>query len=41
MDRRPVSRSIAHVGLALTIAFGVLAGWAGYWQVFRSPAWCS
>jgi peptidoglycan glycosyltransferase len=37
MDRRPVSRSIAHVGLALTIAFGVLAGWAGYWQVFRSP----
>jgi len=36
MDRRPVSRSIAHVGLALTIAFGVLAGGAGYWQVFRS-----
>ena len=36
-ERRPVSRSIAHVGLALTIAFGVLAGWAGYWQVFRSP----
>lgn len=37
MDRRPVSRSIAHVGLTLTIAFGILAGWAGYWQVFRSP----
>jgi peptidoglycan glycosyltransferase len=37
MDRRPVSRSITHVGLTLTIAFGVLAGWAGYWQVFRSP----
>jgi peptidoglycan glycosyltransferase len=36
IDRRPVSRSIAHVGLALIIAFGVLAGWAGYWQVFRS-----
>ena len=34
--RRPVSRSIARVGLALIIAFGVLAGWAGYWQVFRS-----
>ena len=37
MDRRPVSRSIGHVGLALVIAFGVLAGGAGYWQVFRSP----
>ena len=37
IDRRPVSRSIAHVGLALVIAFGVLAGWAGYWQIFRSP----
>ena len=36
MARRPVARSIAHVGLALTLAFGVLAGGAGYWQVFRS-----
>jgi peptidoglycan glycosyltransferase len=37
MNRRPVSRSIAHVGLTLTVAFGVLAAGAGYWQVFRSP----
>lgn len=36
MTRQPVGRSIAHVGLALTIAFGVLAGGAGYWQVIRS-----
>jgi peptidoglycan glycosyltransferase len=27
---------MSQVGLALTIAFGVLAGGAGYWQVFRS-----
>jgi peptidoglycan glycosyltransferase len=36
MARRSVARSISQVGLALTIAFGVLAGGAGYWQVFRS-----
>jgi peptidoglycan glycosyltransferase len=36
MRERPIGRSIAHVGLALTIAFGVLAGGAGYWQVLRS-----
>jgi peptidoglycan glycosyltransferase len=36
MARRPLARSIVHVGLALTIAFGVLAGGAGYWQVIRS-----
>jgi peptidoglycan glycosyltransferase len=36
VTRQPVGRSIAHVGLALTIAFGVLAGGAGYWQVIRS-----
>jgi peptidoglycan glycosyltransferase len=34
--RRPVARSIGHVGLGLTLAFGVLAGGAGYWQVLRS-----
>jgi penicillin-binding protein A len=36
MARRPIARSIAHVGVALTFAFGVLAGGAGYWQVIRS-----
>ena len=34
--RTPVARSIANVGVALTLAFGVLAGGAGYWQVIRS-----
>jgi penicillin-binding protein A len=34
--RRPVARSILHVGLALIVAFGILAGGAGYWQVIRS-----
>jgi peptidoglycan glycosyltransferase len=36
MARRSVARSISHLGLALTVAFGVLAGGAGYWQVLRS-----
>ncbi len=36
MARRPVARNIAHVGVALSLAFGVLAGGAGYWQVIRS-----
>lgn len=34
--RRSVARSISHVGFALILAFGVLAGGAGYWQVVRS-----
>ena len=34
--RRSVARSISHVGLALIVAFGVLAAGAGYWQVVRS-----
>jgi penicillin-binding protein A len=36
MARRPIARSIAHVGVAVTLAFGVLAAGAGYWQVIRS-----
>jgi peptidoglycan glycosyltransferase len=36
MAQRSVARSIAHIGLALTLAFGVLAAGAGYWQVVRS-----
>ncbi|HET9455952.1 MAG TPA: hypothetical protein VFO78_01320, partial [Candidatus Limnocylindrales bacterium] len=34
--RRSVAGSISHVGLALIVAFGVLAAGAGYWQVVRS-----
>jgi peptidoglycan glycosyltransferase len=33
----PLGRTIGHVGLALTIAFGGIALGAGYWQVVRSP----
>ena len=33
----PLGRTIGHVGLALTVAFGGLALGAGYWQVIRSP----
>ena len=33
---QPVSRSIARVGTALTLAFAILAMGAGYWQVFQS-----
>jgi peptidoglycan glycosyltransferase len=33
---KPVSRSISQVGIALTVAFGILAGGAGFWQVFQS-----
>ena len=34
--RRPLGRTIGHVGLALTVAFAGLALGAGYWQVLRS-----
>ena len=34
--RRPVGANVARVGLVLAIAFGALAGGAGYWQVVRS-----
>jgi peptidoglycan glycosyltransferase len=33
---KPVSRSIATVGVALTVSFAILAMGAGYWQVFQS-----
>jgi peptidoglycan glycosyltransferase len=35
--RRPLGRSIVHVALVLSIAFGVLAGAGGYWAVVRAP----
>jgi peptidoglycan glycosyltransferase len=34
--RRPLGRTIVHVGLVLAIAFGILAGAGGYWAVVRS-----
>jgi peptidoglycan glycosyltransferase len=34
--RRPLGRTIVHVGLALALAFGVLAGAGGYWSVLQS-----
>ena len=34
--RRPVGANVTRVGLVLAIAFGALAGGAGYWQVVRS-----
>ncbi len=34
--RRPLGRTIVHVALVLTLAFGVLAGAGGYWAVFKS-----
>jgi penicillin-binding protein A len=33
---KPVSRSIASVGVALTVSFAILAVGAGYWQVVQS-----
>lgn len=35
--RRPLSRGIIHVAVALSVAFGLLAGAAGYWGVVRAP----
>ena len=34
--RRPVGHNVVRVGLALGLAFAVLAGGAGYWQVFQA-----
>ncbi len=35
--RRPLGRTIVHVALVLSIAFGTLAAAAGYWAVVRAP----
>jgi peptidoglycan glycosyltransferase len=35
--RRPLGRTIVHVGLVLSIAFGILAGAGGYWAVIKAP----
>jgi peptidoglycan glycosyltransferase len=35
--RRPLGRTIVHVALVLSVAFGTLAGAAGYWAVVAAP----
>ena len=35
--RRPLGRTIVHVALVLSLAFGVLAGAGGYWAVVKGP----
>ncbi len=35
--RRPLGRSIVHVAIALSLAFGTIALAAGYWGVVRAP----
>ncbi len=35
--RKPLGRGILHVAIALSVAFGLLAGAAGYWGVVRAP----
>ncbi len=35
-ERRPIGSNVTSVGLALVVAFAVLAAGAGYWQVYRA-----
>ncbi|HYH93536.1 MAG TPA: penicillin-binding protein 2 [Candidatus Saccharimonadales bacterium] len=35
--RRPLGRTIIHVALVISLAFGVLAGAGGYWAVVKAP----
>jgi peptidoglycan glycosyltransferase len=35
--RRPLGRTIVHVAVALSVAFGTLAGAGGYWAVIKAP----
>lgn len=35
--RRPLGRTIVHVAIVLSIAFGTLAGAGGYWAVVKAP----
>lgn len=36
--RTPIGRTIVHVAIVLSLAFGTLAGAAGYWSVVQAPA---
>ena len=35
--RRPLGRTISHVAIVLSLAFGTLAGAGGYWAVIKGP----
>ena len=35
--RRPLGRNVIHIGLIIAVAFGSLAGAAGYWGVIAAP----
>ncbi len=35
--RRPLGRTIIHVALVMSLAFGLLAGAGGYWAVVKAP----
>ncbi|HUP53904.1 MAG TPA: penicillin-binding transpeptidase domain-containing protein [Methylomirabilota bacterium] len=35
--RRPLGRTIVHVAVVLSLAFGTLAGAGGYWAVIKAP----
>jgi peptidoglycan glycosyltransferase len=35
--RRPLGRTIVHVAIVLSVAFGTLAGAGGYWAVIKAP----
>ncbi len=35
--RRPLGRTIVHVAIVLSLAFGTLAGAGGYWAVIKAP----
>lgn len=35
--RRPLGRTVVHVGLVLSLAFGTLAAATGYWAIVKAP----
>ena len=35
---RPISRTVVRTGVILAVAFAILAGWAGYWQVVQAQS---
>ena len=37
VSRRPLGRTTIHVAIVVSLAFGLLAGAAGYWGVVEAP----
>ncbi len=37
-ERRPIGRNVVHIGLVMALAFGSLAGAAGWWGVVEAPS---